>query len=130
MMNGVPNRSGHRFEPDAAHGKDGLGGLVGAGPSKVGIDGAMRARDVARPSAEDLAEAQRELVLRHAAPRGESRPLPHGIEPAPLPAGRGGGSGRRGASGGSGRRPMPRPPQRKDQDQPPGGSGGSVPEPS
>ena len=31
-----------------------LGGLVGAGPSRVGVSGAMRARDVSRPrEAED-----------------------------------------------------------------------------
>ena len=83
-MASVPNRSGPRQEHDAAHSKDGLGGLVGAGPSKVGVDGAMRARDVARPSAKDVEDAERDLVLRHAAQRTDSRPLPHGITPSPV----------------------------------------------
>jgi hypothetical protein len=81
-MASVPNRSGRSQENDAAHSKDGLGGLVAAGPSRVGIDGAMRARDVARPSAADLAAAKKELVIRHAAQRTDSRPLPQGIVPA------------------------------------------------
>lgn len=118
MMASVPNRSGPRQEHDAGHSKDGLGGLVGAGPSKVGIDGAMRARDVARPSAKDLEEAERDLVIRHAAPRTDSRPLPHGITPSPVVPTRG--------SQGEKPRPKPHPPDQqahpKDQ---PGGNGGS-----
>jgi hypothetical protein len=82
MMASVPNRPGRSHENDAGHTKDGLGGLVAAGPSKVGIDGAMRARDVAKPSAEDLAEAEKELVIRYAAQRTDSRPLPEGIRPS------------------------------------------------
>jgi hypothetical protein len=85
MMASVPNRPGRSQENDAAHSKDGLGGLVAAGPSRVGIDGAMRARDVARPSAADLEAAEKELVIRHAAQRTESRPLPQGILPATAP---------------------------------------------
>jgi hypothetical protein len=81
-MASVPNRPGPSQQNDVAHSKDGLGGLVAAGPSKVGIDGAMRARDVAKPSAADLAEAQEELVIRYAAQRTDSRPLPQGIVPA------------------------------------------------
>jgi hypothetical protein len=34
-----------------------LRGLVGAGPSQVGIVGALRARDVSRPTPEDVARA-------------------------------------------------------------------------
>jgi hypothetical protein len=41
----------------------GLRGLVGAGPSQVGVRAAMRARDAARPTAEDLAEAERDVVV-------------------------------------------------------------------
>lgn len=41
----------------------GLRDLVGAGRSQLGVSGALRARDVNRPSAEDLAEAERSLVL-------------------------------------------------------------------
>lgn len=89
MMASVPNRSGDRYEHDAAHtaahGKDGLGGLVGGGSSKVGISGAMRARDVARPTADDLVQAEQGLVIRYAAQRVDSRPLPEGIMPAALP---------------------------------------------
>jgi hypothetical protein len=35
-----------------------LRGLTGAGPSQVGVCGAMRARDVSRPAAADLAAAE------------------------------------------------------------------------
>jgi hypothetical protein len=84
-MASVPNRPGRSHENDVAHSKDGLGGLVAAGPSKVGIDGAMRARDVAKPSAADLAAAEKELVIRYAAQRTDSRPLPEGIVPVTAP---------------------------------------------
>jgi hypothetical protein len=48
----------------------GLRGIVGAGPSQVGVLGAMRARDAARPTAEDLAAAERDVVIvrRHYVP--------------------------------------------------------------
>jgi hypothetical protein len=48
----------------------GLRGIVGSGPSQVGVLGAMRARDAARPTAEDLAAAEQELVIvrRHYVP--------------------------------------------------------------
>jgi|SRR5580765_2289153 len=36
----------------------GLRELAGGGKSQVGVDGALRARDVDRPSAADLAEAE------------------------------------------------------------------------
>jgi len=41
----------------------GLRGLVGAGPSQLGVSGALRGRDVNRPSDDDLAEAERDVVL-------------------------------------------------------------------
>ena len=41
----------------------GMRDLVGAGHSQVGVDGALRARDVNRPSAEDLAEAERTVTI-------------------------------------------------------------------
>lgn len=41
----------------AAAGAGALRGLVGAGPSQVGIVGALRARDVSQPTPEDLARA-------------------------------------------------------------------------
>lgn len=37
--------------------------LVGSSPSQVGIDGALRARDVARPTAQDDAEAEAETTV-------------------------------------------------------------------
>lgn len=48
----------------------GLRGIVGAGPSQVGVVGAMRARDAAQPTAEDLAAAEQDLVIvrRHYVP--------------------------------------------------------------
>jgi hypothetical protein len=40
---------------EAAH----VAALSGGGPSQLGIDGSMRARDVSRPKEADLAEAER-----------------------------------------------------------------------
>jgi hypothetical protein len=37
--------------------------LVGAGHSQLGVSGALRGRDVNRPTAEDLAEAERDVVI-------------------------------------------------------------------
>jgi hypothetical protein len=48
------------------HGRDSERGwreLAGSTPSQVGIGGALRARDVARPTAEDLAAAERTVVV-------------------------------------------------------------------
>jgi hypothetical protein len=36
---------------------------VGAGPSQLGESRALRGRDVNRPTAEELAEAERDLVI-------------------------------------------------------------------
>jgi hypothetical protein len=41
----------------------GLRDLVGAGRSQVGVSGALRARDVNRPTDEDLAEAERDVTI-------------------------------------------------------------------
>ncbi|MBQ0893851.1 hypothetical protein KBX37_12200 [Micromonospora sp. U56] len=41
----------------------GLRGLVGSGSSQVGVGAALRARDAARPTDEDLAEAEARLVI-------------------------------------------------------------------
>ncbi|HEX2773038.1 MAG TPA: hypothetical protein VHN18_11500 [Micromonosporaceae bacterium] len=41
----------------------GLRGLVGSGASQVGTGAALRARDAARPTAADLAEAEARLVV-------------------------------------------------------------------
>lgn len=52
--------SGRRGRPSGGRdeGGEALRGLVGAGPSKVGISAAMRARDVSRPGEEDDAAAE------------------------------------------------------------------------
>jgi hypothetical protein len=36
---------------------------VGAGGSQLGVSGALRGRDVNRPTEEDLGEAQRDVVI-------------------------------------------------------------------
>ena len=46
----------------------GLASLIGAGRSRVGVGGAMRARDVSRPSADDLAAAEQEVVVKRSRP--------------------------------------------------------------
>jgi hypothetical protein len=52
--NGTPTGAGHGA---GAAGTGALRGLVGAGPSQVGIVGALRARDVSRPTPDDVARA-------------------------------------------------------------------------
>jgi hypothetical protein len=46
-----------------AGGERGLRDIVGAGRSQVGVSGALRARDLNRPTDEDLAEAERDIVI-------------------------------------------------------------------
>lgn len=41
----------------------GLRDLVGAGRSELGVDGALRGRDVNRPTEQDLAAAERDVVI-------------------------------------------------------------------
>ena len=41
----------------------GLREIVGAGPSQLGVSGALRGRDVKRPTADDLAAAERDVVI-------------------------------------------------------------------
>ncbi|TDC66410.1 hypothetical protein E1258_02915 [Micromonospora sp. KC207] len=48
---------------DRDGGERGLRGLVGPGSSQVGPRAAMRARDAARPTEEDLAEAEARMVV-------------------------------------------------------------------
>jgi hypothetical protein len=51
--------------------------LAGNSPSQVGVGGALRARDVARPSAADLAAADRDVVIvrrKWQPPDGEGSP--------------------------------------------------------
>lgn len=44
-------------------GERGLRGLVGSGSSQVSVGAAMRARDAARPTDEQLAEAEANLTI-------------------------------------------------------------------
>ena len=46
-----------------AGGDRGLREIVGAGPSQLGVSGALRGRDVNRPTAEDLEAAERDVVI-------------------------------------------------------------------
>ncbi|SHN26797.1 hypothetical protein [Cryptosporangium aurantiacum] len=66
-----------------------LRGLVGAGPSMLSLDAAMRARDASRPTDEDLADAEQNLTIvrRQYVP---TETLPPGIRPANRPQGSGG----------------------------------------
>jgi hypothetical protein len=54
----TPDRSAR--DPSADRG---LREIVGAGPSQLGVSGALRGRDVNRPTAEDLAAAERDVVI-------------------------------------------------------------------
>ena len=47
-------------------GADPLQGIVGAGGSRVSSDAATRAREVSAPTAEELEQAERSVVLRRA----------------------------------------------------------------
>lgn len=52
--------------PAGRAGRDGDRGwrdLIGSSPSQVGVSGALRARDVARPGPEELAAAERDVVM-------------------------------------------------------------------
>jgi hypothetical protein len=55
---------------DAGKSDRGLRDLVGAGPSQLGVSGALRGRDVNRPTDQDLADAERdvEIIRRHWTP--------------------------------------------------------------
>ena len=52
-----------RSRSDDAAVDRGLRDLVGPGPSQLGVSGALRGRDVDRPTAADLAEAERNLLI-------------------------------------------------------------------
>ena len=58
--------SGRREDSGRGHGRDSERGwreLAGSSPSQVGLGGALRARDVARPTAAELAAAERAVVV-------------------------------------------------------------------
>jgi hypothetical protein len=42
--------------------------LADRGPSRVGVEGAMRARDVSRPTPAQRAKAERSVTVKHARP--------------------------------------------------------------
>ncbi|GAA4573348.1 hypothetical protein GCM10023176_38140 [Micromonospora coerulea] len=54
---------GRRPGPAVEEGERGLRGLVGSGSSQVGVTAALRARDAARPTDADLAEAEARVVI-------------------------------------------------------------------
>jgi hypothetical protein len=61
-----PGSGGARVQPGGAAGDDaerGLRGLVGSGSSQVSVGAALRARDAARPTDEQLAEAEANLPI-------------------------------------------------------------------
>ncbi|MCY1144738.1 hypothetical protein OWR29_42635 [Actinoplanes sp. Pm04-4] len=78
-----PSRNGgHRRQPPGPNGggngddrelERGLRGLVGSGSSQVSVGAALRARDAARPTEDDLADADRNLTIvrRNWVPREE-----------------------------------------------------------
>ncbi|MET7808049.1 hypothetical protein [Micromonospora chersina] len=58
-----PDSRARRPGPPADEGERGLRGLVGSGSSQVSVTAALRARDAARPTDEDLAEAEARVVI-------------------------------------------------------------------
>jgi hypothetical protein len=55
--------AGARFGGDDREAERGLRGLVGSGSSQVSVNAALRARDAARPTDAQLAEAEANLVI-------------------------------------------------------------------
>ncbi|GAA4262200.1 hypothetical protein GCM10022255_098010 [Dactylosporangium darangshiense] len=53
----------HHHHHDEVVSERGLRGLVGGGASQVSVSAAMRARDAARPSDDDIAAAERDLQI-------------------------------------------------------------------
>jgi hypothetical protein len=56
------------YDPPMRKGERGSGGLVGGGPSQLGADGAMRARDVSRPAEPDLEAAESSVEISYRPP--------------------------------------------------------------
>jgi hypothetical protein len=59
----VPPRPKRSASTGAPTGDRSLRDLVGGGSSQLGVSGALRARDVNRPSELDLAAAERDTVI-------------------------------------------------------------------
>ena len=62
-IRGRPAADSGRATVDAGGTSGALRSLTGGGGSKVGTQRAMRARDAARPTPDDLAEAERSVVI-------------------------------------------------------------------
>lgn len=62
VHDGTPPPRARRV-PGGEDGERGLRGLVGSGSSQVSVQAALRARDAARPTEQDLAEAEERLVI-------------------------------------------------------------------
>jgi len=62
-----------RRQRPAGHDESAAAVLSGTGPSQLGISGSMRARDVSRPTDDDVAEAERLVQVSY---RPRSRPHP------------------------------------------------------
>jgi hypothetical protein len=133
---GAEPRDGHRRPGGRWRraGDDGgsLRGLLGTGRSKVSLSSAMRARDIARPDAAELAEAERLLERRVAADRAratrsEDRAAPSRMwrrSPRPAPPGAARGTDRSEPTAGQ---PRPAGPQTAGGAGAPDGTGGSSP---
>jgi hypothetical protein len=59
----APRAKPRRPRPARDAGDGGLRDLVGSGSSQLGLSGALRGRDVNRPTEQDLAVAERETVV-------------------------------------------------------------------
>ena len=64
MLRPKPAASGDDEHPDDRS----LDRLADRGPSRVGVDGALRARDVSRPAPAHLAKAETSVTVRRARP--------------------------------------------------------------
>jgi hypothetical protein len=58
----VPKRQRGPRQPREP-GEHGLADLIGGGRSQLGVSGALRGRDVNRPTDDDIAEAERDIVI-------------------------------------------------------------------